>query len=226
MKKTAKQLSFKNVNGWGGKRRGAGRPNESGLVSHAKRPRIKFSTPVHITLKIRDGLVNLRCGEVAAAFKKSAARASVFGFKVVHFSIQNDHVHMIVETPDNESLALGMRSFGCRFGKLVRKIVGGHGPVFSGRYHVSVLNNPTKMKNAMAYVLQNFSKHSKLLNHVDQYSSAAYFVQWNKLLGKKAGPLLVRKSRPPELPFYLSAPGSWLAREGWMRGVAAARKPA
>lgn len=218
MRKTAPQLAFKKISGWGGKRRGAGRPNLSGLVSHGKRAVVKKSTPLHLTWRIHDDLVNLRCGESETAFKKAAAGCRKFGLRILHYSIQKDHLHLIAEADDNTALGLGMRSFGTRFGKALREIIGGSGRVFVGRYHLNVLDNPTKMKNALSYVLQNQAKHTRLVRHVDQYSSAPYFGKWKELFGPQMGPVLVDTSKtPPSLPDYLSTPRSWIAREGWMR---------
>lgn len=214
--KTAAQLSFKAVNGWGGKRRGAGRPNKSGLVNHMKREAVDFKRPLHLTLKVRNAKWNLRCGEVLAQFKRSAAKARLFGVRVLHYSILRDHVHMVVETASNEDLAAGMRSFGASFGKALRNIFGGRGAVFAGRYHLHVLKSPTEVRNALAYVLQNMAKHSRLLQHLDGYSSAPYFDQWKTLLGRHMSPIL-RGHRAAKLPTYLSPPRSWLARVGWTR---------
>lgn len=215
------QLEFKKVNGWGGKRRKAGRPNRTKRQGHGARLKVKKSVPMHITWKLRSDLVSLRCEEVARIFRISAESVQVFGFRLIHFSLLNDHIHMFLEADDNEALAKGMRSFGCRFGKGIRRISGGAGPVFADRYHVRLLESPTEVRNALAYVLQNFTKHSKLLNHVDEFSSAPYFPHWKKLLGKKTGPILDDlEARRSPLPNYLCHPKSWLAREGWMRAPA------
>ncbi len=216
---TAAQTSFEVLQGWGGKRRGAGRKNKTRQVGHMKRDTVNPKTPLHLTLKIRDAKWNLRCGEVAAAFKASGEGAKKFGLFILHYSIQRDHLHLLVETRDNESLGRGMRSFGSRFGKAIRRLIGGRGSVFSGRYHLTVIRNPTQMRNALAYVLQNFAKHARLLKHIDAFSSAPYFAQWRMLLGRDAGPILESLGRSVErgLPPHLCAARSWLARDGWMR---------
>ncbi len=217
--KSAAQLSFIGVNGWGGKRRGAGRPNQSGLVSHMKREDVDFKKPLHVTMKIRSQKWNLRCREVAAEFKRCARRAQVFGLRVLHYSLLRDHIHLIVEARGNDELAAGMRSFGASFGKALRKIFGGVGSVFAGRYHLHVLASPTETKRALAYVLQNFAKHSKLLAHLDAYSSAPYFDSWRTLFGGGLSPIL-QDHRASPIPDFLCLPRSWLAREGWRRAVA------
>lgn len=215
-KRSESQLSFKTVNGWGGKRRGAGRPNKSGCVGHGKREKVDFRKPLHLTIKVRHSKWNLRSGEVFAQFKVSAARAREFGLRILHFSILRDHLHLVVEVANNRDLAAGMRSFGASFAKGIRKIFGGAGAVFAGRYHLRVFRTPTEVRNALAYVLQNMAKHSRLLQHLDGYSSAPYFDQWKTLLGRKMSPIL-HKHRAARLPTYLSPPQSWLARAGWLR---------
>jgi REP element-mobilizing transposase RayT len=218
MKKAARHMSFKKVAGWGGIRRDAGRPNQSGEVGHSKRPRVKGSTPLHVTWRLREKSVNLRCEEVAAVFEKSALGAKKFGLRILHFAILANHLHMMVEAADNSDLASGLRSFVIRFVKGVRQILQGRGPLFAGRYHLHVLKTPTEVKRALTYILQNFAKHSKLLWHLDKYSSAPHFGEWRALLGRNVGPLLAEAARVHELPKYLSGPRSWLAREGWRRG--------
>lgn len=226
MRAITKQATFSGVNGWGGRRRGAGRPNKSGRVSHERRETVDYKKPLHLTLKVSAKKWDLRCEDVSAAFKNGAAGAQKFGLRILHYSILRDHIHLIVEAKDNHSLAQGMRSFGSRLGIALRKIFGGSGPVFKGRYHLSVIKSPSQMKNSLAYVLQNFAKHSQLLKHVDQFSSAAYFNDWSALFGPTAGPILLdlnvsQRQLAPErlaqIPNYLCQPKSWLAREGWLR---------
>ncbi|MGE4133609.1 MAG: hypothetical protein AB7F86_18375 [Bdellovibrionales bacterium] len=194
-----------------------------------KRPRVKASTPLHLTWKLRKDTVNLRCNDVLKVFKLATARAKGYGLRVLHFSLQSNHLHLLVECKDNEALKRGTKSLASGLGKGIRKLVGGRGRVFVGRFDLKVLVNPTTVRNAMAYVLQNYSKHGNLLNHVDRYSSAPFFTQWRLLLGRNVGPLLedidstfttgakLNRNSIQRLPHFLSPPQSWLAREGWMR---------
>lgn len=124
---------------------------------------------------------------------------------------------MMVEACDNFSLSRGLKSFAICFAKSVRRIVKIQGPLFAGRYHIHILKTPTEVKRALAYILQNFSKHSKLIWHLDKFSSASHFGQWRSLLNGNPGPLLAEFDGPKKLPPYLTAPRSWLAREGWLR---------
>jgi len=57
-----------------------------------------------------------------------------------------------------------------RFGKIIRSVIGGSGPVFKDRYHVHVLKTPAEMKRALEYVLLNTAKHMKVFEHIDNFS--------------------------------------------------------
>jgi putative transposase len=212
----AKQLEFKKVKGWGGKRRGAGRKNLSGTIGHAKREQINFKKPMHITLK--SDRVHLRNKSTLKAFKNAVTEAKRFCLHVIHYSVQNDHIHMIVEAKDNQSLARGMMSLCGRLGKNIRSLVGGSGPVFKGRFHVHVLNSPTEMKRALDYVLTNISKHMKVFDYVDEFSSGMAFKEWRKLLGKRYTNIVHDQAKQYARDLQeLSAARSWLCRVGWMR---------
>jgi REP element-mobilizing transposase RayT len=215
----AKQLEFKKVKGWGGKRRGAGRKNKTGLVNHAKREHVDLKKPLHITIALKKDTVNLRTRETLEAFRKAVGEARVFGLYVIHFSLQSNHLHMIVEAKNSEALGRGMKSFGARLGKSLRKIIGGRGSVFAGRYDLNVLKSPTEMKHALAYVLLNASKHFKLIEHIDDFSSGYAFKEWRALMGRKMNNLMREQLSLTKVFFEeLSEPRSWLCREGWKLG--------
>lgn len=215
--KTAPQLSFGDGSGWGGKRRGAGRKNLTQRVSHGRREQIDSKRPLHLTIKICDKKWNLRCRDVKSIFARSSERAQRFGLHIVHYSMLRDHLHLIVEAESHQALVRGMRSFGSSFAKQFRKIVGGSGAVFHGRFHLNAIKNPTQMRNTLRYVLHNFSKHTRLIEHSDFYSSAGYFLKWSKLMGRRRSPMLEGRRGNIHLPSYLSPPRTWLAREGWER---------
>lgn len=182
------------------------------------RETVDFKKPLHLTLKLRDNVdISLRNPGFLKTFQNCCLAAKKHKLHVLHFSIESNHLHMIVECENNRALTTGMKSLAGTLGKTIRKICGGTGAVFKGRFHMRVLRNPTQRKNGLAYVLLNQSKHEGLIPYVDRYSSAEHFRAWKKLLGKRMGPLLPRSPRSRELPSYLSLPQSWLIREGWLR---------
>src|SRR4051812_40914268 len=131
-----KQLEFKKVGGWGGKKRGAGKPNRLGQVSHGKRAAVDFKKPLHITIKRQRGVRRFRNPVSLNLFKEAVARAQRFGLYIVHYSLQTDHIHLIAEAKNNSCLSNGMKSFAGRLGRL-RK-----GGLFCGRFHLHVLKTP------------------------------------------------------------------------------------
>src|SRR3954451_8426116 len=84
---------------WGGRRKGAGRPKVKGVVLHRRRQPHKSRFPLHITLKIRREVGSLRTdrrfARIQRAFRYGKDR---FGMRLVEFSVQGNHIHLIVET--------------------------------------------------------------------------------------------------------------------------------
>jgi REP element-mobilizing transposase RayT len=85
-------------------------------------------------------------------------------FRVCHYSIQRDHVHLVVEAAGKEALGRGMKSVGIRLARAVNRVFGRRGPVLFGRYHLRVLRTPREVRNALAYVLLNARKHWRQRN--------------------------------------------------------------
>ena len=209
----------------GGKRAGAGRkPN--GLragAPHDKRPPLKRNEPVHVTLRVTADITMLRTRHVYHAVRW--AMVAVFprtDFRIVHLSIQGDHVHLLVEADDRERFANGLRSFesvSARYiNQAIGKRTGGHrtGKVFADRYHERIINAPRDARFALRYVLSNWRKHGEdrrapATRRIDPYSSAISFPGWAEL-----GDVMWK---PPDgyepLPVWL--PKSWLLSVGWQK---------
>src|SRR6185312_5509681 len=101
----------------GGARPGAGRKpaRERTGVAHLTRPILKARFPVHVTWRMKKGVWNLRSrrcfGVLERAFYAGADR---FGFKLVHYSVQGNHLHLFVEAHDRHALSRGMNGMGVR----------------------------------------------------------------------------------------------------------------
>lgn len=229
MAKKEAQLTFQKTSGWGGKRKGSGRKNLSGTVNHMERPKVNLRTPLHINLKLIKGLPNLRKNALLEEFKESVKKAKAQGLYILHFSIQDDHIHLFAEAKSNAAMAAGMRSLAGRFAKIIRKFAYNtlrgkrRGSVFKGRYHLHVLKTPREVKNALEYVLLNLSKHQKFIEYLDHFSSARYFKEWEALLGNRFKGLLksavenIEQQSGRDTERVLIEPQSWLARSGWMK---------
>jgi hypothetical protein len=100
------------------------------------------------------------------------------GFRIVHFSILGNHVHVIAEADGARALANGVRALSIRLARRLNAMMGRSGPVFEDRYHVHVLRTPAEVRNALRYVLGNYAGHAGAWGEnvsrtwVDPYSSA------------------------------------------------------
>jgi REP element-mobilizing transposase RayT len=225
----SKQLGFRKISGWGGKRAGSGRPNRSKRVNHMPRPEVSLKAPLHITLRVKKDIPNIRTKVLLKEFKEAMKGAKRFGFYIIHFSIQKNHIHVFAEAIDNRALSLGMRALAGRFAKVVRrhfsdfdKISYEKGSIFHGRYHLHILKTPSEVRNALEYVLLNLSKHQKFIEYIDPYSSGSDFDEWKALLGARYKSLVKSgaefyKARAKIFDDCLSPPRSWLAKKGWLK---------
>ncbi len=141
----------------GGFRIGAGRP-ESDFQTHSARETLTGNHPLHITFKIKTGLPNLRQKRFYQAFKKSVLKAQKKGLNLLHFSILSNHVHMIVEIADNETLHSALKSLNTAFAKRVNFLIGRVGAVLRERFHMHILKTPTEYIKVLRYVLMNAKK--------------------------------------------------------------------
>jgi hypothetical protein len=141
-------------------------------------------------------------------------------FRILQFSVQWDHVHLVVEASDKRALSEGMRSIAIRVALAVNRLVGRRGPLWADRWHGRALTSPREVRNAFAYVLLNFRKHvrARLASGVDAFSSSLRFDGWRR---HARGAELARAGPPfhraMERHVVVSAPKTWLARTGWRR---------
>jgi len=116
--------------------------------------------PVHATWRVLPNVWNLRSrrcfSRIAQAFSRGRYR---FGFRLVHFSVQGNHLHLVVEAEDERALARGMQGLGVRIAKALNRLMQRKGSVFADHYHARILRSPTQVANALAYVLMNFLHH-------------------------------------------------------------------
>ena len=104
-------------------------------VPHRERRRFTRRSVVGITLRLIDGLPRLRgkrfIPELREAFQRGCAKA---GFAICQFSIQGNHLHLVVEADNHVALAKGMQAFAVRIARAVNRIAGRKGRVFNDRY--------------------------------------------------------------------------------------------
>src|SRR5262245_33755739 len=108
----------------GGKRRGAGRKRISKLrrAPHREREELKRRFPLHVTMRIADGLPTLREKSTHHVLRSAlAAGADRLGFRLVHYSAMGNHVHLVCEADDNERLARGMQGLCVRAARALNR---------------------------------------------------------------------------------------------------------
>ena len=193
---------------WGGRRAGAGRRPRPGRPSmpHDERPAHVARHPVQVTLRAAPDIRGLRTRRIFPAVQSAIARSSTDRFRVVHFSVQQDHLHLIVEGDERVVLRNGIRGLAIRIALAVNRLMGRRGSLFADRYHARALKTPREMRASLVYVLLNFRKHLHAAPAVDPCSSGAWFDGWTNPPPRPAEPSAVRPAR------------TWLAAIGWRRG--------
>jgi len=202
------QLALPAPRTWGGRRRGAGRavtPGRRPGVSHQRRPEHRASNPAHVTLRATSAIGCLRTGTVFPVVRRALAESSRRRFRVIQFSVQKDHVHLIVEADDRLRLVAGVRGLAIRVARAVNRVLGRRGRVWGDRYHARALTTPRAVRHALVYVLMNHRKHHAEDTAVDPRSSARWFDGWRESVEPIAGVRPVARAR------------TWLAAVGWRR---------
>jgi REP element-mobilizing transposase RayT len=98
-----------------------------------------------------------------------------FGFRLIEYSVQSNHFHMLVEVSDRAALTRGAKGILVRLAKQLNRLWGRDGQVFPDRYHVRELTTPTEVRRALAYVLHNARRHGALGRGIDPFSSGPWF---------------------------------------------------
>ncbi len=193
----------------GGARRGAGcKPKGAkALVSHDARPPLAARFPVLVTMKLQPGLPSLRHHREREVIREGLRAArDRHGMRLVHFSIQSNHIHALIEASDAQALSRGMQGLSVRIARALNRAWGRVGRIFADRYHARILRSPREVRYALAYVLNNARKHGVHVGGIDPYSSGAAFDGWrNRMTCIFASALPV------------SPPHSWLLSIGWRR---------
>src|SRR5438105_2178946 len=111
-----KQLPL-DFRGWGGKRKGAGRPPNHGRAgaSHLRRPDLAARYPVHVTLRILPGVGYLRSAARVRSIEQVLFEVKDrLGMRIAHYSIQGQHLHLLVEVEDGSALTRAMQGLCIR----------------------------------------------------------------------------------------------------------------
>ena len=176
----------------GGARPGAGRKKTGRCrdAPHRTRPELSSTHAVHVVLRVRDRAPELRRRDIYHAVRLVLGRyLGRAEFRVVHVSIQNTHIHLLVEAADRRALTRAMQSLAINLARAFhgRGPVRGCGKVFAYRYHATQIRTPFHARHALAYILNNWRRHREDSSNgrqrtarLDPYSSAATFDGWKR----------------------------------------------
>jgi REP element-mobilizing transposase RayT len=191
---------------------------------------------VHVTLRVQRGISSLRGQALFSSVRQAlSAGKDRFGFALVQFSVQRDHLHLIAEARDRRALSRGLQGLTIRVARAVNRRLEREGSVFADRYHARALKTPRAVRFALRYVLLNVRKHATaqyrkttspvaggpvLPGFIDPCSSAPWFAGFTRPAELAFGAREARaewarrsgSSDPPVMPAH-----SWLLRTGQQR---------
>ncbi|MGE5187035.1 MAG: transposase [Acidobacteriota bacterium] len=202
----------------GGKRAGAGR-KKTGMcrdVPHRARPELDARHPVHVVVRMKkERSIGLRRGRLYARMRKVIVRyLGRDDFRIVHLSIQQNHLHLLLEAISKRALSRGMQSFTINAARAINADHDSVGKVWEFRYHATQIRTARQARNTLAYVLNNWRRHREDFANgrlrdakLDPYASGLALDGWNE------------KFLTPEgyTPLPVSSPQTRLLKTDWKR---------
>jgi REP element-mobilizing transposase RayT len=178
---------------------------------------------VHVTL--RAGLGSLRSQLLFPTVRIAislATRKDPERFRIVHYSVQSNHVHLICEAAERRALTAGVHGLEARITRYINRLLNRRGAFWADRWHGRALKSPREVRNALVYVLANFRKHASrpVARGVDPCSSGAWFHGWRAFGAQRGPPPLAGRAWPlgkddEQVP--VSEPRTWLVRKGFLK---------
>jgi REP element-mobilizing transposase RayT len=217
------------------KKRPVGRPRKGRFAGapHKRRPELSKNHPVHVVLRVTSAIGSLRKRFMYSALREATIAVAMRelnetengAFRIVHISIQRDHVHLIVEADNKRALSRGMQSFQISAAKHLNRAFSEkcklterrRGSVFPDRFHQEIITTRKQARHTLSYVLNNWRKHREDRGelartwNVDPFSTGAVFGGWKALEGQP----LMWSLRETYKPLVVYLPKTWLLYEGW-----------
>jgi hypothetical protein len=161
----------------------------------------------------------MRRGASVTRVTAAIAAAQRAEFRVVHFAILSNHVHLVIEASGAPALARGMQGLAIRVARATNRALGRRGRVFADRYHARGLRTPREVRNVLAYVLHNARGHAAARGQrlastwIDPCSSGPWFADWAGSPSQPPPWLSALRRRPaPTRPAQ-----TWLLATGWRK---------
>jgi REP element-mobilizing transposase RayT len=103
--------------------------------------------------------------------KHAISNARRQGLKVIHFALEYDHIHLLIEAENNYILGKGMQSLGVTMAKGINRLKALKGSVYKHRYHFRQITSSRQLKNVMNYIFTNGIKHKTAMKVINPYNS-------------------------------------------------------
>jgi len=155
-------------------------------------------------MRLVAGLPSLRADDTHALIRQALKESARSDFRAVEYSVQSNHLHLLVEAEDERALSRGMLGLSTRLARRVNRLWRRRGRVFADRYHARILRTPSEVRAALVYVLHNARKHGVwIARGADVYSSGLEFDGW--------------REKGADSERLLERPRTWLFSRGWRR---------
>jgi REP element-mobilizing transposase RayT len=163
-----------------------------------------------VTLRLVEGAPSLAREWLMKIIRAAIRESHKDAFRVVHFNVLSNHLHLITEALNTDALSRGVQGFEVRLVKRLNSALKRRGKMFAHRFHARYLKTPTEVRNCLRYVLLNRKHHDAEKKFarlwIDPHSSAAWFDGWSE-------PIRANVDMAPPT----AAPKEWLLRVGWRR---------
>jgi REP element-mobilizing transposase RayT len=185
---------------------------------HKKRAAVDPRHALHVVLRVGGDVKWLRTAKAYRAVRRALVTVLDRGevFRIVHISVQGNHVHLLCEASDKVALGKGMQAFGISAAKHLNRVHARHGAVFPDHYHVDAIDAVARARHALSYVLNNWRKHKQdgrglFDGRIDPFSSGLLFEGWKE------------RTQPVAIPEGFEAPRvsaaqTWLLTKGYKLG--------
>lgn len=136
----------------------AERPRKEGRVRGANEATaVRPAQRVPLTLKVTREIRTLWCRDAYRAVRR--AMQTVFdrdNFRIVHVSLERDHIHLSVEANHWRALSRGTQGGQVAPARRLNAAAKrGPGTVFHEHYFARAVTSPTQARHALSYVLNN-----------------------------------------------------------------------
>ncbi|MBC7430080.1 MAG: transposase [Bacteriovorax sp.] len=188
-----KQLTFLNPSR-------AGRPaiHDKG-IRHTSRPKVLKPTPLHLTIKVRENKADIQNKIVLKSLHRAIIRGRLKGLKIIHYTLEYNHVHLFVEAKNNLVLHKGMQALGITLSKAINKFKKAKGAVYKHRYHFRQITSLGDLKNVLNYIFNNGVKHKSTKTLVSFYNSLIVEKNLDRLYPEKINVIWAKIRESPHV---------------------------